>query len=40
MDLRDGFRIDEPSAFVRWQTSEEDLQVLFGEALRHVTKGY
>jgi len=40
MDLREGFQIDEPNAFVPWSITQAGLRALFGSHLREVTRGY
>ena len=40
MDIRFGFTLDEPAITVPWDSSESDLQRLFGSSLRYVTTGY
>ena len=40
VDLREGFRIDEPAVLVPWRVSEQELDELLGPALRHVTDKY
>lgn len=39
MDLGQGFQIEEPSVFVPWRTSEEELHALL-PTLDKVTRGY
>jgi hypothetical protein len=40
MNIDQGFEIEHPKAFVRWEATEEDLKSTLGKELRHVTKGY
>ena len=41
MDLSNGFNIDKPDIFVKWNITETELQALFqGYELKHVTTGY
>ena len=41
MDLRSGFQIETPNAFVPWGIQETELQALLGDhGLKHVTQGY
>ena len=40
MDLSDGFPIDEPPVVVPWNVSEDELGLLLGPVLRHVTDKY
>ena len=41
MDLREGFRLDDPPVFVPWAVTDAGLRRLLSErGLRHVPKGY
>jgi len=41
MNIYKGIQIDEPSIFVPWEISEENLVELFnGKHLKHITNGY
>jgi hypothetical protein len=40
VDVSDGFPIDEPRVVVPWSVSEDELGVLLGPVLRHVTDKY
>lgn len=40
MDIEQGFGIENPRAFVRWGSTEEDLIAALGKHFRYVTKGY
>jgi hypothetical protein len=40
VDLRGGFKIDEPALVVPWTVSEKELSELFGQLLRQVTDKY